>query len=128
MPTSYYFLLTQGELMKTFSNNTQTHKHPQHAGGGGIISLNAPSQSTLDSISKPTQSTTTPSLRGSETTKAIQNFASAKYNQINSTREACNLESVVGGLGGQRGDKGGDFACRRSQTRYTQIQAPLSPP
>ena len=87
--------------MKTFSNNTQTHKHPQHAGGGGgyNLSLNAPSQSTLDSISKPTQSTTTPSLRGSETTKAIQNFASAKYNQINSTREAFNLESVVGGLG-----------------------------
>ena len=43
MPTSYYFLLTQGELMKTFSNNTQAHKHPQHARGGGgyIISLNA---------------------------------------------------------------------------------------
>ena len=59
----------------------------------------------------------TPSLRGSETTQAFQNFASAKYNQINSTREACNLESVVGGLGGQRGDKGGDFA----------IQAPCAP-
>ena len=45
------------------------------------------------------------------------NSAQAESNQINGARKACNLESVVGGLGGQRGDKGGDFA----------IQAPLSP-
>ena len=45
------------------------------------------------------------------------NSAQAESNQINGARKACNLESVVGGLGGERGDKGGDFA----------IQAPPSP-
>lgn len=45
------------------------------------------------------------------------NSAQAESNQINGARKACNLESVVGGWGGQRGDKGGDFA----------IQAPPSP-
>ena len=45
------------------------------------------------------------------------NSAQAESNQINGACEARNLESVVGGLGGERGDKGGDFA----------IQAPLSP-
>ncbi|WP_158654304.1 hypothetical protein, partial [Helicobacter cinaedi] len=39
--------------MKTFSNNTQAHKHPQHAGGGGIISLNAPTES-IHSHTTPT--------------------------------------------------------------------------
>lgn len=50
-------------------------------------------------------------------TKDSNNSALAESNQINGACEARNLESVVGGLGGERGDKGGDFA----------IQAPPSP-
>ena len=56
------------------------------------------------------------SLRVDLSTKQ-SNSAQAESNQINGARKACNLESVVGGLGGERGDKGGDFA----------IQAPPSP-
>ena len=40
--------------MKTFSNNTQTHKHPQHAGGGGYnLSLNVSTES-IHSYTTPT--------------------------------------------------------------------------
>ena len=56
------------------------------------------------------------SLRVDLSTKQ-SNSAQAESNQINGARKACNLESVVGGLGGERWDKGGDFA----------IQAPPSP-
>ena len=58
------------------------------------------------------------SLRDTAPAVAWQsNSAQAESNQINGACEARNLKSVVGGLGGQRGDKGGDFA----------IQAPPSP-
>lgn len=51
-----------------------------------------------------------------------QGFAQSN-NSVRST-----LESVVGGLGGQRGDKGSDFASVATATDpHLHIQAPLSP-
>ncbi|ETD25717.1 hypothetical protein [Helicobacter canis] len=64
------------------------------------------------------ESTFLSSLRALAQDKAWQsNSAQAESNQINGRALARYFESVVGGLGGQRGDKGGDFA----------IQAPPSP-
>ncbi len=51
------------------------------------------------------------SLRDTALAVARQsNSAQAESNQINGACKARNLESVVGGLGGQRGDKGGELA------------------
>ena len=71
-------------------------------------------QSTLESSNLDSSSL---SSRAAQSGVAIHNSAQAESNQINGACEARNLKSVVGGLGGQRGDKGGDFA----------IQAPPSP-
>ena len=62
------------------------------------------------------------SLRDTAEAVAWQsNSAPAESSQINGARKACNLESVVGGLGGKRSEKGGGIRGDASQV------APLSP-
>ena len=72
-------------------------------------------ESTFDKSPNSNSNALFPSLRDTAEAVAWQsNSAPAESNQINGARKACNLESVVGGLGAKgvkkRGDKGVELA------------------
>ena len=121
----YQFLLTKLDsafgLESRISSPRLCDSHSRLISARGSKSHDSSSK-ILESTSGNKTAEQKSSLRGSEATAAIHNSAPAESNQINGARKACNLESVVGGLGAKGVKKEGGI--RESSL---PIQAPLSP-